>query len=91
MQVHLTKRLPNGERRTYNISEEEFHEMSFEFRGFTGAMLANLVNTAVILAAREGRTVITFSDLTRVRSSRPPKTLPEILALCHLARGHSRR
>ena len=32
------------------------------------SMLANIVNAAVILAGREGRTVIKYHDLTRVRS-----------------------
>ena len=67
-QVHLGKKLPNGESRSYDISEEEFHELSFQFQRFSGAMLANIVNTAVILAGREGRTVIKYHDLTRVRS-----------------------
>ena len=67
-QVHLGKKLPNGESRSYDISEEEFHELSFQFQRFSGAMLANIVNTAVILAGREGRTTIKYHDLTRVRS-----------------------
>ena len=67
-QVHLGKKLPNGESRSYDISEGEFHELSFQFQRFSGAMLANIVNTAVILAGREGRTVIKYHDLTRVRS-----------------------
>ena len=65
-QVHLGKKLPNGEKRDYDISEEEFHELSFQFLGFSGAMLANIVNAAVILSGREGRTTILYSDLTRV-------------------------
>ena len=69
-QVHLGKTLPNGEKRDYDISEEEFHELSFQFLGFSGAMLANIVNAAVILSGREGRTTIVYSDLTRV-SIRP--------------------
>lgn len=71
-QVHLAKTLPNGERRAYDISEEEFHELSFQFQRFSGAMLANIVNTAVILAGREGRTTIVYRDLTRVRCWRSP-------------------
>lgn len=67
LQVHLGKRLPNGERRAYDISEEEFHELSFQFQRFSGAMLANTVNTAVLMAGREGRTTIVSHDLTRVR------------------------
>jgi hypothetical protein len=67
LQVHLGKKLPNGERRAYDISEEEFHELSFMFQCFTGAMLANIVNTAVIMAGREGRTTIVYHDLTQVR------------------------
>ena len=66
-QVHLGKTLPNGERRSWDISEEEFHELSFQFQRFSGAMLANIVNTAVILAGRDGRTTIVYRDLTRVR------------------------
>ena len=65
--MHLGKKLPNGERRAYDISEEEFHELSFQFRRFSGAMLASIVNTAVLLAGREGRTTIVYHDLTRVR------------------------
>ena len=64
--MHLGKTLPNGERRSWDISEEEFHELSFQFQRFSGAMLANIVNTAVILAGREGRTTIVYRDLTRV-------------------------
>ena len=66
--MHLGRRLPSGERRTYDISEEEFHDLAFQFQRFSGAMLANLVNTAVIMAGREGRTVIRYGDLTRVRA-----------------------
>ena len=66
--MHLNKRLPNGERRQYNLTEEEFHDLSFQFQRFSGAMLANLVNTAVILAGRQGRTVITHDDLVEVRA-----------------------
>ena len=73
-QVHLGKKLPNGESRSYDISEEEFHELSFQFQRFSGAMLANIVNTAVILAGREGRTVIKYHDLTRVRLHRASNT-----------------
>ena len=68
--MHLGKRLPSGERRRYDISEAQFHDLAFQFQGFTGAMLANLVNTAVILAGREGRTTIMHADLTRVRPAR---------------------
>ncbi|CAL8467515.1 g7053 [Coccomyxa elongata] len=65
LKVHLGKRLANGERRQYDLTEEEFHDLSFQFQRFSGAMLANLVNTAVIIAGREGRTVIRHDDLTR--------------------------
>ncbi len=76
-QVHLGKRLANGERRQYDLTEEEFHDLSFQFQRFSGAMLANLVNTAVIIAGREGRTVIRHDDLTRVRlqCSNPVRSL----------------
>ena len=80
-QVHLGKRLPSGERRAYDISEAQFHDLAFQFQGFTGAMLANLVNTAVILAGREGRTTIVHGDLTRVRGGARAhawKTTPKI-------------
>jgi hypothetical protein len=65
-QVHLGKRLANGERRQYDLTEEEFHDLSFQFQRFSGAMLANLVNSAVIMAGQDGRTVIRYHDLTRV-------------------------
>ena len=81
-QVHLGKKLPNGESRSYDISEEEFHELSFQFQRFSGAMLANIVNTAVILAGREGRTVIKYHDLTRVRLLQGPATPTELLKPC---------
>ena len=81
-QVHLAKTLPNGERRAYDISEEEFHELSFQFQRFSGAMLANIVNTAVILAGREGRTTIIYRHLTRVRCwSAPPQHCLPLLVL----------
>ena len=64
--MHLGKTLPNGEKRDYDISVEEFHELSFQFLGFSGAMLANIANSAVIISGREGRTTIVYTDLTRV-------------------------
>lgn len=72
-QVHLNKRLPSGERRQYDISEEEFHDLAFQFQRFSGAMLANLVNTAVILAGRQGRARVQHDDLVEVMK-RPSTT-----------------
>lgn len=76
-QVHLGKMLPNGERRQYDLSEEQFHDLSFQFQHRSGAMLANLVNTAVILAGRKGRTVVTYADLVEAR---PIDVMPHLFA-----------
>ena len=84
--MHLGKTLPNGERRSYDISEEEFHELSFQFQRFSGAMLANIVNTAVILAGREGRTTIVYRDLTRVSCYSLPFLYD--LTLLHICAAH---
>ena len=45
------------------------HDVAFDARGFTGAQLGSLVNTAAGLAGRLGRTQITQADLRKVRHS----------------------
>jgi ATP-dependent Zn protease len=88
-QVHLNKRLPSGERRAYAISEEEFHDLAFQFQRFSGAMLANLVNTAVILAGRQGRMTVKHDDLVEVWDMHAcmPRAAPAVAPFCiHPAR-----
>lgn len=59
MQVHLRGR-PTEE----NI---DLRAIAFETTGYTGAQLANLVNTAGGFVGKEGRNKITKDDLIHVR------------------------
>ena len=68
-QVHLEKRLEDGRRRPHTLSEEELHELSFETREFSGAMLASLVNAAALAAGRAGREAVSFNDVAQARKT----------------------
>lgn len=48
----------------------DLHALSFETQRFSGAQIANLVNTGAMLAGREGRESISHADLEHVRNLR---------------------
>ncbi|EFN59574.1 hypothetical protein CHLNCDRAFT_132927 [Chlorella variabilis] len=57
LKVHLDKR---------RYAEDiDFHDLAFETTGYSGAQLANLVNTAATVAAAAGRTEIHNEDLEK--------------------------
>ena len=55
LKVHLDKRPCSP--------DIDLRELAFETQRFSGAMLANLVNTAAMLAGREGREEVTHNDM----------------------------
>lgn len=59
LQVHVGYR-PHADDIDYN-------QLSFETQSFSGAKLANLVNSAAYVAAREDRDTICMNDFLRVR------------------------
>ena len=58
-QVHLGYR-------PHDAAGINVRDLAYDARGFTGAQLGSLVNTAAGLAGREGREMITQADLRKV-------------------------
>ena len=61
LQVHLGYR-------PHDAQGINVRDLAYDARGFTGAQLGSLVNTAAGLAGREGREMITQADLRKVGS-----------------------
>jgi hypothetical protein len=78
-QVHLEKRLEDGRPRPHTLTEAQLHELSFETREFSGAMLASLVNAGALAAGRAGREAVGYHDIANARPAaplaRPPRRL----------------
>ena len=52
--------------RPHDAENINVRELAYDSRGFTGAQLGSLVNTAAGLAGRQGRDMITQADLKKV-------------------------
>ncbi len=70
-QVHLEKRLEDGRPRPHTLTEAQLHELSFETREFSGAMLASLVNAGALAAGRAGREAVGYHDIANARPAAP--------------------
>jgi hypothetical protein len=82
-QVHLEKRLEDGRPRPHTLTEAQLHELSFETRKFSGAMLASLVNAGALAAGRAGREAVGYHDIANARPAGPrPPAAPPAGAAC---------